>query len=242
MAKKVQGLRRVLDPTSIASVAYGEIGSSIFFALGVVALQALGFTPWVLLAAGVVFTLVAVSYAEGTAAIPETGGAATFVRRAFNDPAGFITGWVLFLDYLIVIALAGLFVAHYLGKALGWEALTDSPWDVVVAIGVIVLLGIVRLVRRARPLPARRGGCRACVRHPLPDRRARLRVPLLDRMPSPAASTSAERRPGARSHSRFRWRCSRTRAWRRWRTSLRRRASPAAPCRGAFLPVSGSRS
>ena len=39
--------------------------------------------------------------------MPEPGGAATFVRRAFNDPAGFVTGWVLFLDYLVVIALAG---------------------------------------------------------------------------------------------------------------------------------------
>ena len=149
MAKKVEGLRRVLDPTSIASVAYGEIGSSIFFALGVIALQALGFTPWVLLVAGVLFMLVAVSYAEGTAAIPETGGAATFVRRAFNDPAGFVTGWVLFLDYLIVIALGGLFVAHYFGNAVGWDAPTDSPWDVIVAIGIIGLLGVIRLVRRA---------------------------------------------------------------------------------------------
>src|SRR5215204_353796 len=148
MAKKVQGLRRVLDPTSIASVAYGEIGSSIFFALGVVALQALGFTPWVLLAAGVLFTLVAVSYAEGTAAIPETGGAATFVRRAFNDPAGFITGWVLFLDYLIVIALAALFVPHYLAAALNWDALTRRPADMLVAIGVIFGVAAVRLARR----------------------------------------------------------------------------------------------
>ena len=89
----------------------------------------------------------------------------------------------LFLDYLIVIALVGLFTAHYLGHALGWEALTDSPWDVVVAIGVIVLLGIVRLVRRSGPLPARGGGRRACVRHPLPHRRARLRVPRLVRCP-----------------------------------------------------------
>jgi amino acid transporter len=37
---------------------------------------------------GVIFLIVALSYAEGTAAIPETGGAATFVRRAFNDLLG----------------------------------------------------------------------------------------------------------------------------------------------------------
>ena len=149
MAKKL-GLARVLGADSLASVAYGEIGSSIYFALGVVALYALGATPWVLLFVGALFLLVAVSYAEGTAAIPETGGAATFVRRAFNDPAGFITGWALFLDYLIVIALAGLFVPHYLGTAVGWDAVTDSPWDIV--FGVVAILGVagIRLVRRAR--------------------------------------------------------------------------------------------
>ena len=150
MAKKIPRLARVLGADSLASVAYGEIGSSIYFALGVVALYALGATPWVLLGVGALFLLVALSYAEGTSALPETGGAATFVRRAFNDPSGFITGWALFLDYLIVIALAGLFVPHYLGTAVGWDAVTDSPWDVV--IGVCVILGVagIRLVRRAR--------------------------------------------------------------------------------------------
>jgi basic amino acid/polyamine antiporter, APA family len=149
VAKRIPGLSRVLGAGSIASVAYGEIGSSIYIALGVVALNALGFTPWVLLGVGLLFILVALSYAEGTSALPETGGAATFVRRAFNDPAGFVTGWALFLDYLIVIALAALFVPHYLGTAVGWDAVTDEPWDIVAGIGVIVVLAIVRLFRRA---------------------------------------------------------------------------------------------
>jgi APA family basic amino acid/polyamine antiporter len=148
VARKLPGLQRVLDVPSLAAVAYGEIVSSIFFALGVVALHALGFTPWVLLLVGGLFLLVALSYAEGTAAIPETGGAATFVRRAFNDQLGFLTGWALFLDFLIVIALAGLFVPHYFGHAVGWEALTDGPVDVVVGIGVIAGVAVVRLVRR----------------------------------------------------------------------------------------------
>jgi APA family basic amino acid/polyamine antiporter len=148
VARKLPGLQRVLDVPSLAAVAYGEIASSLYFALGVVALYALGFTPWVLLGVGVLFLLVSLSYAEGTSAIPETGGAATFVRRAFNDPAGFLTGWALILDYLIVMALAGLFVPHYIGHAVGWEALTDEPWDTV--LGVVVILGTaaLRLVRR----------------------------------------------------------------------------------------------
>ena len=148
MARKLPGLQRALDVPSLAAVAYGEIASSLFFALGIIALFALGFTPWVLLLVGGLFLLVALSYAEGTTAIPETGGAATFVRRAFNDTLVFLAGWVLFLDFLIVIAIAGLFVPHYLGHAVGWEALTDSPLDIIVGIAVIGAVAGVRLVRR----------------------------------------------------------------------------------------------
>ena len=112
------------------------------------AANALGFTPLVLLAVGVLFLIVSLSYAEGTAALPETGGAATFVRRAFNDVSGFLTGWALFLDYLIVIALSALFLPHYLGGALQVHALEHNPWDVIVGVGVIVFVALVRIVRR----------------------------------------------------------------------------------------------
>src|SRR6266540_2948663 len=132
MARKLPRLQRVLDAPALASVAYGEIASSIYFALGVIALHALGLTPLVLGAVGMLFLLIALSYAEGTAAIRETGGAATFVRVAFNDLAGFMTGWVLFLDYLIVISLSALFLPHYLGLAIGVDWLDRNPGDVIV--------------------------------------------------------------------------------------------------------------
>jgi APA family basic amino acid/polyamine antiporter len=148
VARKLPGLRRELDARSLFSVAYGEIASSIYFALGIIALHAVGFTPLVLLGVGLLFLLVATSYAEATSALPETGGAATFVRRATNDFLGFMTGWVLFLDYLIVIALSALFVPHYLAGALRVDALDHNPWDVVVGVAVIVAVGAVRLARR----------------------------------------------------------------------------------------------
>src|SRR3989440_3037951 len=148
MARKLPILRRELGGRALFSVAYGEIASSIYFALGVVAAQALGFTPLVLLGVGALFLIVSLSYAEGTAALPETGGAATFVRRALNDLAGFMTGWALFLDYLIVIALSALFLPHYLAGALQVSALDRNPWDVVVGVGVIALVALIRVVRR----------------------------------------------------------------------------------------------
>lgn len=150
MARKLSGFQRVLDAPALFSVAYGEIASSLYFALGIVAAYALGFTPLVLLGAGVFFLIVSLSYAEGTAALPEIGGAATFVRRAYNDVFGFLTGWALFLDYLIVIALSTLFLPHYLGTALGIEELRESPWDIVLAVTVILAIAAVRLTRRSQ--------------------------------------------------------------------------------------------
>src|SRR5438132_1378175 len=149
MARKIAGLQRVLDAPALFSVAYGELASSIYIALGIIALHALGLTPEVLALVGALFLIVALSYAEGTAAIPETGGAATFVRRAFNDFAGFLTGWALFLDYLIVIALSAFFLPHYLSAAFKVAALGRHPWDLVVAVGVIVGVGVIRLFRRS---------------------------------------------------------------------------------------------
>ena len=148
MARKLPRLQRVLDAPALFSIAYGEIASSIYFALGIIALHALGFAPAVLLATGLLFLLVSLSYAEGTAAIRETGGAATFVRLAFNDFWGFITGWVLFLDYLIVIALSALFVPHYVAGAFFTKV--HRPWDVVIGCGVIAGIAVVRLVHRTR--------------------------------------------------------------------------------------------
>jgi basic amino acid/polyamine antiporter, APA family len=150
MARKLPHLQRVLEAPALASVAYGEVASSLYFALGIVALHALGLTPAVLGLAGVLFLVVTLSYAEGTTTIGESGGAATFVRVAFNDLAGFVTGWALFLDYLIVIALSALFFPHYLGLAIGVHSIARHPGDAIVGCVVIAAIAVVRLLRKTR--------------------------------------------------------------------------------------------
>src|SRR6266404_3992609 len=127
MARKLPRLQRALDAPTLASVAYGEIASSIYFALGIIALHALGLTPAVLGVVGLLFVLV-----------------------AFNDFAGFLTGWVLFLDYLIVIALSALFFGHYLGIAIGMHGLAHHPGDVITGCVVIGVIALSRLTRRTR--------------------------------------------------------------------------------------------
>ena len=74
------GLRRVLGTSALFSTAYGNVGSSIYYALGLVASYALGLTPVVFLITGVIFYLTAATYAEATAMYP--GGGRLLVVRA----------------------------------------------------------------------------------------------------------------------------------------------------------------
>src|SRR3990172_7889502 len=94
-------LKRVLGVPGLFSVGYGDVGSSIYYALGIVALVALGATPIALAIAGVLYIFNALTYAEGSAMIPEGGGSASYARLGFNDLSGFTSGWALMLSYIV---------------------------------------------------------------------------------------------------------------------------------------------
>jgi len=132
------GLRRSVGVSGLFATAYGNVGSSIYYALGLVAAHALGMTPIVFLFAGCLFVLTAKTYAEGASMYPEAGGSSSFARHAFNEVASFFAGWALTLDYIITIAISAFFVPHYLGAF--FPALTHNPDDIFGGIAVIGLL------------------------------------------------------------------------------------------------------
>jgi APA family basic amino acid/polyamine antiporter len=142
--KRVESLQRVVGVPGLFSTAYGNVGSSIYYALGVVAAHALGLTPLVFVIAGAIFALTAITYAEGTTAFPEAGGSSSFARHAFNEGVAFIAAWAQMLNYVITIAISAFFVPHYL--AVFWEPLKSNPWDVVVGVGVVALLALLNVV------------------------------------------------------------------------------------------------
>jgi APA family basic amino acid/polyamine antiporter len=139
------GLRRVLGTSALFSTAYGNVGSSIYYALGLVASYALGLTPVVFLITGVIFYLTAATYAEATAMYPEAGGSSSFARHAFNELWSFFAAWAQMLNYTITIAISAFFVPHYLG-GLFWPALQHGPGDVLFGIGVVALLSVINVV------------------------------------------------------------------------------------------------
>src|SRR4051812_43114078 len=141
---KGRGLERVLGTGALFSTAYGNVGSSIYYALGLVAIYALGMTPLVFLIAGVIFACTAATYAEATTMYPEAGGSSSFARHAFNEFWSFFAAWGQMLNYIITVAISAFFVPHYLG--VFWEPLRHSPGDVFAGIGVVAVLALVNVV------------------------------------------------------------------------------------------------
>jgi APA family basic amino acid/polyamine antiporter len=122
---------------ALFSAAYGNVGSSIYYALGVTAAFALGLTPVAFIITGLIFMCTASTYIEATVMYPEAGGSASFARHAFNELVSFFAAWGQMLNYIITVSISAFFVPHYL--AVFWEPLGAGPWDVV---GGIVLIGL----------------------------------------------------------------------------------------------------
>ena len=137
-------MERVLGTPALFATAYGNVGSSIYYALGLTAVFALGLTPLVFVLAGIVFSATAATYAEGTVRFPEAGGSSSFARHAFNELISFGAAWAQMLVYIVTIATSAFFVPHYL--SIFWEPLKSNPWDIVGGAVVIVLLVTLNIV------------------------------------------------------------------------------------------------
>src|SRR5688572_24517017 len=134
-------MERVLGTPALFATAYGNVGSSIYYALGLTAVYALGLTPLVFIVAGLIFACTAATYSEGTVRFPEAGGSASFARHAFDELVSFTAAWAQMLVYVVTVAVPAFFVPHYL--SIFWEPLNTNPWDVVGgAIVIVVLVGL----------------------------------------------------------------------------------------------------
>ena len=142
---------RTLGAPSLFAACYGNVGSSIYYALGVTAAFALGLTPLALILAGFIFVTTALNYAEGTAALPHAGGSSSFARRAFNAPIGYIVGWVQLLNYTATVSISAYFAISYLGFLGKYVGLldplkSDATTHVVATMALITFLIVVNVI------------------------------------------------------------------------------------------------
>ncbi|HEY3491610.1 MAG TPA: APC family permease [Solirubrobacterales bacterium] len=146
MAQRIprdESLSRVHGVGALFSAAYGNVGSSIYYALGVTAAFALGLTPVAFVISGLIFAATAATYAEATVMYPEAGGSSSFARHAFNELVSFVAAWGQMLNYTITVAISAFFVPHYL--AVFWPWLGESPGDIIGGAVLILALALINI-------------------------------------------------------------------------------------------------
>jgi APA family basic amino acid/polyamine antiporter len=134
-------MKRILGVGDLFAVGYGDLGSSIYYALGITAFFALGAAPISLALAGLVFACTALSYAELSSMLKDSGGSASFARHAFNDLISFIAGWGLLLDFIVTIAISSYSISPYL--AFFFDVLKIPSFKIGFTLCVIAILFIV---------------------------------------------------------------------------------------------------
>jgi APA family basic amino acid/polyamine antiporter len=151
VVRRAAKLPRTLGAPALFAACYGNVGSSIYYALGVTAAFALGLTPLALILAGLIFVSTALNYAEGTAALPHAGGSSSFARRAFNGPIGFLVGWVQLLNYTATVSISSYFAISYLGVFGRYVPLFDllkhnDLWHVGATVVLIAFLIVINVI------------------------------------------------------------------------------------------------
>lgn len=111
-------LRRVLGLTSAVTfgLAY-MLPLTVFTTLGIANVLSSGNLVAAYLITLLAMLFTAFSYATMVRRFPTAGSAYTFARKSFGSPVGFLTGWALMLDYLLLPMLTYLVIGIYLNAA-----------------------------------------------------------------------------------------------------------------------------
>jgi basic amino acid/polyamine antiporter, APA family len=128
-------LRRDVSVYGSYMWGYAAVGADIYTALGIITLAALGLAPLAFLAAGIVFALVGLCYAEMASSYPLAGGGQYFTLRGLGDLWGLIAGAALVLDYTIDISLFTVVAIGYLNYFLPWVTSGHHAIDFTITLG-----------------------------------------------------------------------------------------------------------
>lgn len=138
-----QGLRPVLSLGALVLFGLAFVGPTApytFFGVG--AEQSHGHFALVYLIAMIAVSFTAVSYGQMAAAFPEAGSTYAYASKAIHPIAGYLAGWIIILDYILMPMLCVIIVGVTSNKLV--PAIPYSVWVVVTAIAItgINLAGI----------------------------------------------------------------------------------------------------
>ena len=131
-------LRRVMGVPSLVifGLAY-MVPLTVFTTYGLVATTTGGHVPTAYIVTLIAMLFTAFSYAALVRVVPRAGSAYAYARKAFGGHIGFLTGWSLMLDYLLLPLINYVLMGIYLNTQF-----PGVPGWVFALIGVIVITGL----------------------------------------------------------------------------------------------------
>lgn len=138
-----QSLKRVLSVRNLIWFGLSYLAPiGVFTQFGIMTGMTHGMTTLSYIIATVVILFTALSYDKLVSVYPVAGSAYTYVQRSVNPYAGFLTGWIMLLDYILLpmicILFLGLFLNQYYPAVPVWAWIIIS----VVIVCIINILGI----------------------------------------------------------------------------------------------------
>ncbi|PPF36992.1 MULTISPECIES: APC family permease [unclassified Pseudoclavibacter] len=134
-------LKRVMGIPSLVifGLAY-MVPLAVFTTYGLVAVTTNGHVATAYLVTLVAMLFTALSYAALVPAFPRAGSAYTYARKTFGGHVGFLTGWALMLDYLLLPLINYVLIGIYLNAQLP----AVPPW--LFALFSVVLITALNVV------------------------------------------------------------------------------------------------
>jgi putrescine importer len=121
---------------------------TVFTTFGVVTRTTEGHLPLAYVATTIAMLFTAFSYANLVRVLPFAGSAFAYSTRAFGNRVGFLTGWTLLLDYILLPAINYLLIGIYLHAQ--FDSVPAAVWilSATVIVSALNIVGV-DIVKRA---------------------------------------------------------------------------------------------
>ena len=137
-AKPQSGLKPVLSLWALVLFGLAFVGPTApytFFGVG--AAQSHGHFAMVYLIAMIAVSFTAASYGKMAAAFPEAGSTYAYASKAIHPVVGYLAGWVMILDYILMPMLCVIIVGATSHKLL--PAVPYSVWVIITATAITAI-------------------------------------------------------------------------------------------------------
>lgn len=125
--------------------------TSVYAVYGVVQQSSQGHAALSYLAAMIAMLFTAFSYGKMSSAFPVAGSAYSYAQQALHPAIGFLTGWAMILDYVLVPMLSAIFVALTAHRLV--PSVPFPVWAVLFCVSItLVNIGGMQVTKRANEI------------------------------------------------------------------------------------------